>query len=92
MAGTSPLTTNREVFTLAYLRSHQMVVENSGDNYVDVSCSVVILLPVNEDNQKFTSNNYDLLENNVLMKLDFFGEVFYLLFAMNEIFIFDYFI
>ena len=68
---------NRKIFTLAYLKSHSIIIESKETDKIDVSCAVVILLPFNEDNQEFTRNNYNLIEKNILIKMDLYGKFIY---------------
>lgn len=66
-------TKSEKIFTLAYLKSHAIIIESKESDKIDVSCAVVILLPFNEDNQEFTRNNYNLIEKNILIKMDLYG-------------------
>ena len=63
----------RQIFTLAYMKSHNLNIIKEEADTVDFSCAVVILLPINEENQDFTKNNYGLIEKNILIEMNFHG-------------------
>ena len=75
----TPLGT-RQIFTLAYLKSHSIIVNNANKDTVDVSCAVEVLLPNNEHNEDFTANNYKLIEKYLKLQMSFDGESFFLKF------------
>ena len=72
------LTQNRQIFTLAYLKSHSIIIGNNANkDTVDVSCAVEILLPNNEHNEDFTANNYKLLEKYLKLQMSFDGRKYF---------------
>lgn len=59
----------RNIFTLAFLKSQDLIFEDVNTNQADLYCAVVILLPINKDNKNITINNYALIEQNLVINL-----------------------
>ena len=65
---------NIDVFTLAYLKSHKIIIDDKKDsNKIDYSCSITIIFPFNENNQNLRSDYNTFLENFVYMKMTLSG-------------------
>lgn len=64
------LNKKREVFTLAYLKSHSIVIDDKNDpNKIDYSCSVTVLLPLNEHQSDLRSEYNALLQHFIYIKM-----------------------
>jgi len=62
---------NRNIFTLAYVKSHSLTLQRSASGY-DVSCAVTILLPINE--KHINEKNYDLVQKYIDLKIMMVGK------------------
>jgi hypothetical protein len=59
-------TFNRNIFTLAYVKSHSLTIQKSANSY-DVSCAVTILLPLND--RSINEKNYELIQKYIDLKI-----------------------
>lgn len=59
----------RNIFTLAFLKSQDLIFEDVNTDQADLYCAVIILLPINKDNKNITISNYALIEQNLAINL-----------------------
>ncbi len=61
---------NSEIYTLAYLKSHEIQIDDKrNQKKIDYACSVTVLLPLNENQANLRAEYNKLLQNFVYIKL-----------------------
>lgn len=61
---------NREIFTLSYLKSQSILIEDKKDSpKIEYSCSVIVLLPLNEYQSDLRTEYNNLLQNYIYIKM-----------------------
>ena len=80
----------RNIFTLAFLKSYIIIFENVNEDQADISCAVVIFLPVNEDNYNITIKNYDLIDQSININLELNGKFILILMIQLQCYSYNY--
>jgi hypothetical protein len=64
---TTTATLSRDIFTLAYLKSHTINITRVNSKKIELSCQVNIMLPINDD--YLNEKNYQLIQKYLYLKM-----------------------
>lgn len=56
-----------DIFTLVYMKSHELIVNKQNDNKIEVSCSVKVMLPINDE--YINDRNYNLIQKFLYIRM-----------------------